>query len=182
MTYPLDSVDRIRRVAEALASRSPVAERDGAWIAGALLRFLDGEEFETAVGLPRRGTPWRKLAAQAERNELFTGLAERFFPGSPAHEIAAAVKRYATTAWPREQALTVPRPATIGTANELLWRIHRLGNVPTSQKQIRRILQGTSGGASNVPRPVLLSASTNEADDEFTPEKASNRSHSRRSA
>lgn len=175
MVALLDNVNRIYRVAEALANRSSVADGDGAWMAGALIRFLEGENFEVAVGLPRTGTPWRKLAAQATRNDLFATLSERFFPGATARAIAAAVKRYATTNWPREQALSGPRPATIGTANELLWRIHRLGGVPKSAKQIRRILEGTSGGASNVPRPVLLSVSINEADNEFAPEKERNR-------
>ena len=174
VTAPLATVDRMHRVAAALASGTPVADDDGAWLSGALIRFLDGESFEAATGLELAGTPWRRRAAQSQRHALIKELAERFFLEAPAHVVASALRRYQTTAWPREQMLTEPRPATIGTAAELLWRIFRLGGVPTSDKQIRRILaEGTLGRASDVRELVTCLTSIKEVNmDQALPEQA----------
>ncbi len=176
MTPSLDNVDRIQRVAQALASRSVVADDDALWLAGGLLRFLEGEDFEVAIGLPLAGTPWRLRAAQAKRNELLGELAARQFPDGSARAIASALKRYATTSWPRERSLAAPRPATVGTSAELLWKIFQIGNVPESAKQIGRILR-TQSQASNVRPPMLLSPSNSEVQDELAIEKRDGRRH-----
>jgi hypothetical protein len=109
--------------------------------AGHLQAFAYREERMPAPTL-RTATP---LAAIEQRNDLLRVAAARFLPGlcvqAAARDLHRELRRYATTAWPRERLLDALPQKHRGTMREALWRALKARDHIPSESHLRRILR-----------------------------------------
>ena len=166
MHAAVDIANRLRLIADL----APGAMGDeGVWLAGVIDRFLVREDFEDALGLPRRGTPWRRLVVAQQRDRLLVQLVGQFHPGIGEAAAAKAVvndlKSYAGRAWSRRRGSSAPPTSDVGSAREFYWRI----------------LAATDGRIPSWKRvyAVLLDFSPDRPSDETTPAVRSLRNRSR---
>lgn len=134
--------DRLRRVAPLIEAMGP----DGFWLARMIETYLDSaadgarlDELLDLVAAPG-GESWWRIARRAERDAALRALARQ--TGGNACQVAAMIGRYEGSAWPRDRALTAAPARYAGTPRQHLFEAFRAtdGQVPTSPKQLRRIL------------------------------------------
>lgn len=139
----LESVDRLRRIADMLARADDPDER---WHADQLQAYLDnaarGVTLEHALGLagePRKPR-WWTVERLARRDELIRALAARHWPGlKPTPQAAAfaqAMRRHESAYW-TEAGRTRPLPPPGLQAD--LFEIRSLGATP-NRRQLQDIL------------------------------------------
>lgn len=85
------------------------------------------------------------VARLAERDRLLQGARARFWPDlserEAAREIAAAIRRYASTAWWRERVLDTVPARHAGRPAELWWRLLKVHDHPPSPETVRRAIR-----------------------------------------
>jgi hypothetical protein len=120
-----------------------------ALVAGAVGDVLEGaaESLDEALGIkagpgqPSVASAWR----YRERDGELRRAAARFFPHlrpvDQADRLAAALRRYASTRWPRERSRSAPPESALGTLDGALWRVLKLVDSPLSSDRIERILR-----------------------------------------
>jgi hypothetical protein len=137
---PIARLSRIAGSAHALGE-------DGMWLADAIAQWMAGAapNLEAAMGLISHGgvQPVRQ-ARNAQRDELLRRFADERLATSPMADrprlLAEDLMTFARRRWPRlEPRPTVP-PELAGTRDGDLFQLFRVGGVPLSAKQIRRIL------------------------------------------
>ena len=146
--------DRLRRLADA----APVLGEDGEWLARNLGRYLDARgamTLDEALGLVAGAgrAPWWQAERLAKRDAALRGLA-LLMPAATVADIAVTLARYETTAWRRDSALLAAPADYIATPRGAMFEAFRAGDgkVPTSEKQLRRILlQGHETHSFDVP-------------------------------
>jgi hypothetical protein len=138
----LAAVERLRRLAPALAD----GDDDARWLAARLDHYLAaaprGVGLDKALGLDCRpgGSPWWRLAAEAERDRLLRALATSIEGKTHGRAVALQqlLRRYQSTAWPRDPVSNKPT-----AANERLFRIYVDDpNPPTGIRRLTEILAG----------------------------------------
>jgi hypothetical protein len=131
----IEALATIRRVLPELAGLGA----DGQWLAGALERWLDGANFEEALGL---FGDWRGEDRRQRRDQLLRQLGE--LDGGSVHARATAIscdiRDYMATAWRYQRGLTTLPPSE-AERRQLLHAILRLdSSPPTSIRQLATIL------------------------------------------
>lgn len=109
-------------------------------------RFLSGETDDVAAALDlkvARGKRWRGASVFAARDTAIREAAETFFsalkPSQQAEELAAALRRYATSAW-RSDWQKQECPYKAGDLRAALWLILTRVDHPLAARSIRKIL------------------------------------------
>lgn len=143
------TIARLRRIRDAAAAGVALGE-DGPWLAAGLDAYLrrapQGLTLPAALDLavPVGGTPWWRTDALARRDDALRRLGGEFYgslqPRDRAAAIGVALRRYASTSWPRDRHLTSCPARLIGTVGELLFAIMSASAVPMSDRQIARII------------------------------------------
>ncbi|MDR9820602.1 hypothetical protein RJJ63_15000 [Rhizobium hidalgonense] len=116
-------------------------------MAARLNRFLSGETDDVAAALDLKSSrgkrPLRALSKVAARDAAIREAAETFFPAlkpsQQADELAAALRRYATSAW-RSDWQKQECPYKAGDLRAALWLILTRVDHPLSAERIRKIL------------------------------------------
>ena len=125
----------------------PVELRD--WLAESIGRYLehDCDNLNEAFGVIQGhgGVPWWLERAIRVRDSALRALAHAHFSDlsvyGRAKMIASLSERYATTGWPRDQALNRLSEHHRGTPREHLWRAFRSGaKMPVSERRLRTLL------------------------------------------
>jgi hypothetical protein len=110
-------------------------------IGDALARWLAGEAatFDEALGLTNgRGQSWRQQLALARRDGWLLRAAREF--DLTAEGLAAALARYASSAWPRDREADACPSRLIGRPQEYLWRALKAWPRVIGERQIRSII------------------------------------------
>ncbi|WP_049730649.1 hypothetical protein [Rhizobium ecuadorense] len=110
-------------------------------------RFLSGETDDVAGALDlkvaRGKHRWRAVSVFAARDTAIREAAETFFPGmkpkQQADELAAALRRYATSAW-RSDRQKKECPYKASDLRAALWLILTSVDHPLAARRIRKIL------------------------------------------
>ncbi|MBB2672763.1 UNVERIFIED_ORG: hypothetical protein GGE44_002318 [Rhizobium esperanzae] len=115
-------------------------------IAARLNRFLSGQTDDVAAALDlkvARVKRWRGASVFAARDTAIREAAETFFsalkPSQQAEELAAALRRYATSAW-RSDWQKQECPYKAGDLRAALWLILTRVDHPLAARSIRKIL------------------------------------------
>ncbi|PCK87039.1 hypothetical protein CPT32_09535 [Rhizobium sophoriradicis] len=124
-----------------------VQERWARNIAAGLNRFLSGETDDVAAALdlkvPRGKRRWRRAWDGAARDIAIREIAVKFFPAlkpsQQAEALAAALRRYATSAW-RTDRQKQECPYRASDIRAALWLILTRVDHPLSAERIRKIL------------------------------------------
>ncbi|WP_375764117.1 hypothetical protein ACE10X_07025 [Bradyrhizobium sp. Pha-3] len=86
----------------------------------------------------------RDVPRFAERDALIVGVRSRFFHNradlDAAHEIAAGLNRYASTAWLRDRSAQTCPARIAGTEKGAFWQILKVVDRPLSAERIRKIV------------------------------------------
>ena len=144
VTAALDSIDRLRRLADRAA-----LEWGDEWLSDAVRRMeaSPGLTIGAAIGLEAPGTSWRTLDRKRARNRLIRHMAEHFFPRMPVEAASAAIAdemtRYERN-WHRDCAFPSAPVRYAGTIRQFLFEIFRAGtgnDRSLSASQIKRILE-----------------------------------------
>jgi hypothetical protein len=131
---------RLRR----LASRLQDGDDDGRWLAAGLLHYLEaapsGIDLDRALGLATApgGSPWWRVPTMAERDRLIRYLAADLGgrTNQRAAQLQQRLRRYASSAWPRDRASKAPT-----AANAMLYQIYLLDpDPPTGIRQLTEII------------------------------------------
>ena len=147
--------DRLRRIVQAAPTLGP----DGEWLSERLDAYLAARGATTldeALGLVAGAgrAPWWAAERLARRDAALRELA-LLMPAATIAEIATMLARYETTAWCRDSALLAAPADYSATPRGAMFAAFRAGDgsVPTSAKQLRRILsQGHENRSFDVPR------------------------------
>ena len=138
---------RLSRIAEALEAGTVPDSEDGAWMAGALQRYLQdacsGMTIEAALGLrvSPGGSPWWAEEQRASRDAAIRELANTFSGrvSNRAHAAAEAIRHYQGVAWRRDCQYGVQHSTDARRA--ILFKIFSVGiDVPTSVRQLIKII------------------------------------------
>lgn len=114
------------------------------WLLKAIARHrLEGADLAAALGLRLPGR--YSVATRDSRERRDTALrAAGSLLGNDAHALAAALRRFASSRWPRWRAYPFP-PAEAPDLDRVLFDVfHEDADPPTSPKQLRRILGTTA--------------------------------------
>lgn len=135
---PEPAVDRLRRVADALAAGEPPPADDAAWLGRGLAGWLAADQpLDAALALP---WGWRRDARHAERDALLRELAQGYTGTVRARALAlqAELQHYAGVNWPRERHLP-QMPDSASSRRRLLHRLFRLDPAPPTS--LRRLVE-----------------------------------------
>ena len=135
-------ITRLRRFAAAAACLP-----DGEWFGAAVEKRLAGDarSLDEELGLTRHGgVPLSRQNRNEKRNALVRDFAARFLTEMPPSERAAALAReffaFQNRVWPR-YADRPTCPADIrGTRRELLFDLCKVGGMPKTIKQLKKLL------------------------------------------
>ena len=149
----LAQINSLRRLAERLNAGE--LGTDGAWLGGALCRYLDQarEGMTLGVALEIDG-PWWMADRRARRDAELREYVRRFLPAgslrAKASALGTAVQRYEASGWLRDRRISALPPGTDETPRAFLFRACVAnaadgdGNMPTGLRQLERILSDCS--------------------------------------
>jgi hypothetical protein len=157
---PIEAIDLLCYVAAGL--RAGVLGDAGVRFAGGLEAYLKnapvGLTLDRAMGVNVEpgGSPWWVELACKRRDDLLVEYARRFcLPATAAASLTDALRAYERRSWPRDRGSREMPPEYAGKHRELLYRAFREnesvapGRMPTSHKQLRRILASNCGAKQN---------------------------------
>jgi hypothetical protein len=114
----------LRDLARHLRGENALASHDAERVADAIDAVLQGDRdgLDQAIGLTGS---WRTEAARRRRDQLYRSAAHEHYRGQPvsgqAQALAAAIRRYAADAWPRDQHRDTCPPRHSGTVQEYVF-------------------------------------------------------------
>ena len=135
---PEPAVDRLRRVADALAAGELPPADDASWLGRALAGWLVADvPLDAALALP---WGWRRDARHARRDALLRELAAGYGGTARARALAlqAELRHYGSVGWPRDRSLT-RLPDSTSLRRRQLHRLFSLDDSPPTS--LRRLVE-----------------------------------------